>query len=75
MKSPSVHDIFVLLLTRLTNRNTFTCRGDKRVKLELYKNVSRVICWVCYCTTPYGDEILVIFWGQDKVMFPRAERV
>jgi len=21
------------------------------------------------------DEILVIFWGQDKVMFPRAERV
>jgi len=22
-----------------------------------------------------GDEILVIFWGQDKVMFPRAERV
>src|SRR6218665_1334316 len=23
----------------------------------------------------YMDEILVIFWGQDKVMFPRAERV
>ena len=39
--------VFVLMPTRLTNRNTFTCRRNKQVKLELYNGSYRELSIEC----------------------------
>ena len=55
--------IFVLVPTRLTNRNTFTRRKNTQLKLEFYKNVSGVIYRVCVVSV---DRPYLNYWKEDS---------